>query len=255
MITSKTNKTVKLIASLKQKKYRDETGLYYAEGFKMVAEAKAAGKKIELIAATEEGAKKAGIRETDEHAVILSDDVFAYVSDETTPQGILALIREDDAAEELPEKPCVLLDGVSDPGNVGTILRTCVAAGAEDVFLVNCADPYSPKAVRASMSGIFFAKLRRKTKEETLKLLAGIPMIVADMKGENVFSFRPPEKFCLVIGNEANGVSDEVRAAAAYTVKIPMSAHSESLNAGVSLAVMLYELTAGKGLPLTGGAE
>ena len=255
MITSKTNKTVKLIASLKQKKYRDETGLYYAEGFKMVAEAKAAGKKIELIAATEEGAKKAGIRETDEHAVILSDDVFAYVSDETTPQGILALIREDDAAEELPEKPCVLLDGVSDPGNVGTILRTCVAAGAEDVFLVNCADPYSPKAVRASMSGIFFAKLRRKTKEETLKLLAGISMIVADMKGENVFFFRPPEKFCLVIGNEANGVSDEVRAAAAYTVKIPMSAHSESLNAGVSLAVMLYELTAGKGLPLTGVAE
>ena len=140
---------------------------------------------------------------------------------------------------------------MADPGNVGTILRTCVAAGAEDVFLIDCADPYSPKAVRASMSGVFFAKIRRKSREETLRRLSGVPLIVAEMAGENVFSFLPPVvRFGLVIGNEANGVSERLKASAAHTVKIPMSEKSESLNAGVSLAIMLYELTAGKGRPL-----
>ena len=254
ILTSKNNPLIKETASLKEKKGRKQLGLFLVEGLKMTLECQKSDLEIERVFLSE--SFTGDLPDFNAETVRVSDDVFRFLSDEKTPQGVLCRVKIPQNTLCAPKSSCLLLDGVADPGNVGAIVRTANAAGYTQLYLTEgCADPYSPKAVRASMSGIFFAKLRRKTKDETLKLLAGIPMIVADMKGENVFSFRPPEKFCLVIGNEANGVSDEVRAAAAYTVKIPMSAHSESLNAGVSLAVMLYELTAGKGLPLTGGVE
>ncbi len=100
------------------------------------------------------------------------------------------------------------------------------------------------------MSGIFFVNLINLKREDVASVMGDTPIIVADMGGENVFDFNPPDKYCLVIGNEANGVSKEVRALATHTVKIPMAKTSESLNAGVSLAITLYELTEGKGKSL-----
>ena len=136
----------------------------------------------------------------------------------------------------------MLLDGVADPANVGAIIRTAVAAGYEELYLVDCADAFSPKSVRASMSGVFFAKLMQGTREELLAALEGVSLIAADMNGENVFTFRAPEKYCLCIGSEANGLSDRLRAAASYTVKIPMDARTESLNAAVSAGILMYLL-------------
>ncbi len=248
IITSKSNQKIKQVALLKDKKFRKKSGTYVVEGFKMVSEAFACGKQIEMLVGTEGSIARFDGYEAEK--ITVSESVFSYVSDAVTPQGILAVLKEDNKTLKSPEKPAILLDGVADPGNLGTIIRTCAAVGVKDVYLVDCCDPYSPKAVRSSMSGIFFVNLYFLTREEIRLVMGKTPIIVADMNGENVFTFNPPEKYCLVIGNEANGVSEEVKNMATHTVKIPMDSAVESLNAGVSLAITIYTLTEGKGKSL-----
>ncbi len=178
-----------------------------------------------------------------EKTVRVSEDVFRFLSDEKTPQGILCRVHIPKGELTPPSGKCVLLDGVADPGNVGAILRTANAAGYEKVYLTeDCADPYSPKSVRASMSGVFFTEVCRGGREEILALLKGAPIIVADMGGENAFTFHAPKSYVLVIGNEANGVSAAVESAATHTVKIPMRETQESLNAAVSAGILMYLL-------------
>ena len=179
----------------------------------------------------------------EELIVRVSDEVFRYLSDEKTPQGILCRARIPAPTLAPPKGNCLLLDGVADPGNLGTILRTANAAGYNEVYLTKeCADPYSPKSVRASMSGVFFTKIYRAERSEILSVLKEIPILIADMGGSNVFLYAPPKQFALVIGNEANGVSEEVKNAAFHTVKIPMQDTQESLNAAISAGIIMYVL-------------
>lgn len=248
IITSKSNPKIKEIASLKDKKFRKQSGRFVVEGYKMVSEALLNNKSVELLVGTGEGLARFLCYEIDK--IEVSEEVLSYVCDAVTPQGVLAVLKEEYKEPKTPIKPCVLLDGISDPGNMGTIIRTCAAVGINDIFLIDCCDAYSPKTVRSSMSGIFFVNLIKVKREDVASVMGDTPIIVADMGGENVFAFNPPEKYCLVIGNEANGVSKEVRSLATHTVKIPMAKTSESLNAGVSLAITLYELTEGKGKSL-----
>ena len=198
VITSRSNPLVKSILALRDKKARRERGEYIAEGIKQVREAVACGCKISCIVYAE---SFSGERFFPDLAQTVSDSVFEKLSEEVTPQGVLAVIKIPDTSVHAPQGRCLLLDGVSDPGNVGTILRTANAAGYEDVYLLSCADPFSSKCVRASMSGIFFVRLHIGGSEEIFRALEHIPMLCADMDGENVFGFQPPEKFCLVIGN------------------------------------------------------
>ena len=155
-------------------------------------------------------------------------------------------MKMPDCSIKAPSGNALLLDTLSDPGNLGTIIRTANAAGYTDIYLRNCTDPFSSKSVRASMSGIFFVRLHSGSLGEISEVLGDIPKICADMNGENVFRFQVPQRFCLVIGNEANGVSDEVRSLCRYTVRIPMRESCESLNAGISAAVLMYQLGAEK---------
>ena len=180
----------------------------------------------------------------DESKIVrVSQDVFRFLSDEKTPQGVLCRVKIPQTALAAPTAPCLILDGVADPGNMGAIIRTANAAGYKEIYLVDgCVDAYAPKSVRASMSGIFFTKLYQGSRAEILSTVQGVPVIVADMQGESVFHFSAPEKFALVIGNEANGVSAEMRKAAKYTVKIPMEQTQESLNAAVSAGILMYVL-------------
>lgn len=243
ILTSKNNPLIKETASLKEKKGRKELGLFLVEGGKMAKECAKSGFEIErvFIAESYTGASPCD----EEKTVRVSDDVFRFLSDEKTPQGILCRVKIPQKTLCAPTGKSLLLDGVADPGNVGAIIRTANAAGYDDIYFTRaCADPYAPKSVRASMSGIFFTRLHFGEREEILSLLndSETPILAADMDGENVFQFHAPKCFALVIGNEANGVSDEVFSQAKYTVKIPMKATQESLNAAVSAGIIMYVL-------------
>ncbi|MBO4263042.1 MAG: RNA methyltransferase [Clostridia bacterium] len=248
LITSRSNETIKRAASLKIKKFRDEAGEYLVEGYKMVNDAIRFNADVRLILVTEEGVSRLG--KTDAEIITVSESVLESVCDSVTPQGVAAVVKKSVFPEGEKPDVSVLLDGVRDPGNMGTIIRTCVAAGVKRVYLADCCDPYSPKAVRASMSGIYNAEIVETDIVSAIAALDGVPIIAADMNGTDVFGYEPPKRFCLAVGNEANGISEEVKKAAGAFVAIPMKKEIESLNAGVSLAVTLYELTVGKGRPL-----
>lgn len=238
IIVSKNNALVKELAALKEKKGRRLMGTYLVEGEKMVRECVASGQKIKRLIAREDYAGERYPYET----LTLGRDAFAAVCDAKTPQPIAAEVVLPDRAIMPPVGPCILLDGVADPANVGAVIRTAVAAGYRDLYCIDCADPYSPKSVRASMSGIFFANIMQGSREEVFFALGDVPVIAADMGGKNVFAFTPPEQFALAIGNEGNGLSAAVRERAAYTVSIPMGEHTESLNAAVSAGILMYLL-------------
>ena len=236
VITSKYNPLIKEIAKLSDKKYRKICGKYVVEGIKPVRECISAGCTILNVICVE------GLESEFENAVIVSRAVFESVSSEVTPQGVLAVVELPSNKLKVPQDSCILLDRLQDPGNLGTVIRTANAAGYSEIYLINCTDPYSPKAVRASMSGIFFVKVYQGTNEEILGVLKGIPLICADMDGEDIFSFNSPEKFCLCIGNEGNGMSQEIMKRARFKVSIPMRETCESLNAAVSAGIVMYHL-------------
>ena len=238
MIISKQNSLVKEARSLESKKFRDNLNRYLVEGVKMVNEAFLCGQEVLSVICTEKGLAKLNLNGFE--PTLVSEQVFEYISGEKSPQGALAILKKPQ-----PKKcsgSCLFLDGVSDPGNVGTIIRTMACAGYNTVYLTqDSADPYSPKAVRSSMSGIYHVNTVYVDREK-IKEVIDLPIIVADMNGANVFEKKLKGDFCLVIGNEAHGVSDVVRNIATTTVKIPMREGMESLNAGVSAGILMYTL-------------
>ncbi len=244
ILTSKNNPLIKETVALKEKKGRKEYGLFLVEGVKMVKECLRSGLQVERIFLAEHyDGDKAFLRGFEEIITLVSDDILRALCDEKTPQGIVCRVKIPKNALQKPSGVALFLDGVADPGNVGAIIRTANAAGYKEIYLTReCADAYAPKSVRASMSGIFFTKLYIAERAEILSLLQGVPIIVADMHGENVFSYNAPETFVLAIGNEANGISQDTFQAATSVVKIPMESEQESLNAAVSAGVLMYLL-------------
>lgn len=241
MITSKQNPLIKTARSLKDKKNRDELGVYIIEGAKMVKEAILSGVQIKNMIATEKGYELIKECASGFECEIVSEQVFECISDEVTPQGVLAIAFKPNLTLKAPEGSCLYLDGVSDPKNVGAIIRTAAASGYKDLYLVACADAYSPKSVRASMSGIYKVNVYCAKKEEALSVI-DMPLVIADMAGKCVFESKIKGDFCLVIGSEAHGVSKEIKERADYTVSIPMQNQMESLNAAVSAGILMYAL-------------
>ena len=233
------NPLIKLIRSLADKSARDENRLFIAEGVKSVREAEASGFGIAKIVGTENGFSHLG--KTNAEKEIVSDDVFKSISGEVSPQGVLALVKKPVNAVVPSVGSCLFLDGVQNPANVGAIIRTAAAAGYVGAYLADCADAFGGKAVRASMGGVFRIPLVSGDRE-TLISVIDKPFIVADMNGENVFTRKKRGDFCLVIGNEGNGVSERLKSLAGETVSIPMENGTESLNAAVSAGILMYAL-------------
>ncbi len=239
MITSKQNEKVKQVVKLQDKKHRDELGLYVIEGIKLVKEAISLGVQIDCVFCTEKWVES--LECTAIRMEVVTEQVFKAMSYEVTPEGVLAVARKPVNQIGKPSGLSLLLDGVSDPANVGAIVRTAAASGYAEIYAVNCGDAYSPKAVRASMGGIFKVKFYACSMDNALESI-NCPLVVADMKGTRMDSLKIDGKFCLVIGNEAHGVSENVKSKSEYTVSIPMENGMESLNAAVSAGILMYAL-------------
>ncbi len=243
MISSTKNTLIKEIRFLKDKKFRDRLGVFVLEGIKPVKEAIEKNLSIREIICTENNYSL--FSSCDYKVEVVSEQVFKSISEEVSPQGVLAVAYKLPESIEKSNGSCLLLDGVSDPANVGAIIRTAAASGYNQVYLTNtCADAYSQKAVRSSMSGIFRVKVMRGDIEEILSAISS-PLVIADMNGQDVFNISVKGDVCLVIGNEGNGVSDYLKKKANLTVKIPMQNGVESLNAAVSAGILMYALKKG----------
>ncbi len=239
MITSKQNPLIKRVRALKDKKFRNLYGEYAVEGVKSVKEAFLTGQTVSAVVVTRRFTD--AFTELFPDTETVSDELFGYISEEETPQGALAIIKKPDCELKPIFGDCLFLDGVRDPSNLGAIIRTAAATGITDVVAADCADAFSGKAVRASMGGIFRVNVYSGRREELLPLVK-VPLFVADMGGENVFNVKPQGNFCLVLGNEAQGVSKKLKDSATKIVAVPMRKDFESLNVAVAAGITLYAL-------------
>ena len=244
-ITSLKNPKVALWKSLKDRKGRKETGCFLMEGRKMVEEALASDFRVEAVLADDSRLGEFALP-ADTPVYALPTHVLAAVCDTKTPQGIAAVVEMKTSA--VTGSRLVALDGVQDPGNVGTIIRTADAAGFDGVLLsAQCADVYSPKVLRATMGSIFRMGLR-VTGDLPGDLAAlraqGFSILSSQLDGTPFYRREAVgERFVLVIGSEGNGVTDGVKAEATHRVRLPMRGGAESLNAAVAAGIMMYELT------------
>lgn len=241
-ITSRTNPRIQRARSLRESKYRRETGCHYIEGDKLVREALISGAALETVFVR---TGYAGTVDFPCEVIEVSDSVMDALSTAGTPQNLCAVART--LAAPLPEAfsgTILLLEDVQDPGNVGTLIRTADALGAEAVILSpQCADPYSPKTLRSSMGSVYHLPVYVTDIPAALRALAaqGYTCLCGHLKGRETLPPKTP-KMALLVGNEGNGVTDEA-AALCYAYRLPMAGRAESLNAAVFGAIMLYELT------------
>ena len=250
MITSAKNPMLRDMKALSQRKGREAQGRLLVEGEVMIREALKCGLVIREALVTE---AKADLAQTLEAAgarvAQVPEGLLAGVCDTRTPQGVCATF-DLPAPLPLSDAPAkiVALDGVQDPGNVGTIWRTADAAGFDAILLgAQCADPLSPKVQRAAMgSGFRVPFMVTEDLPASLEAMKdrGWTVLASDLHGYDFYRRPSPgERFILVIGSEARGISQATRLAADMLLRLPMRGGAESLNAAVAAGIMMYELT------------
>lgn len=253
VITSKDNEIVKNIRKLKDKKYRDEAGVYVIEGIKIIEEAIEENADIQKIVICEECVEAGSIEQkllytiAKYDCVYVKEKIFNILTDVVAPQGILAVVAKPDKDTKIAYDQDIILalDGIQDPGNLGTILRTADSVNLKQIIVTkNTADAYNPKVVRSTMGAIFRVRIKETDNlAKTLKEIKKNKFKVVATSLETTDSIYDIDymKKVIVIGNEANGVSREVLEIADNKVKIPMLGKTESLNASVATGIMLYE--------------
>ena len=245
-ITSRKNPLLEHMRRLDSAAYRRERGEFLCDSPKLVEEALRHGAQVVSLAVSDGVALPEGV-DASVRCVAVPPDVMASISPVRTPQGMLAACRMPDTAlpEKLTGQRYVVLDGVQDPGNVGTVIRTADAFGCDGVVLLTgCADPYSVKTLRSSMGAVFRRPVWSVTPEELGALLrrSGIPLYGAALRPDALDARQADYSRCaLAIGSEGRGLSREVLDLCDKTVLIPMSPRCESLNAAIAAAVLLWE--------------
>ena len=248
VITSTTNPLIQKIKSLKDKEARSLYNEFILEGENIVKDIPNTS-LVDYIFVDQSkiDAYRYIIEKYNKNIVYeVPAKVMGAISDTKTPSGILAVSKKPTYKKE-KGKSVVVLDGISDPGNMGTIIRTCVACGIKDIYAINTVDAFSPKVVRSTMGGIFEVNVIPTTYEELFEKLQGYNLLTLDMNGKDIFKENNITKpFALVVGSEAHGVSKILKENCTQVLSLPMSGKIESLNAAVSLSVALYTLTFSK---------
>lgn len=247
-ITSDDNKNIKYLRQLQQKKYRDREGVYLIEGENAVREAAENGIVPVMTAVDEERLDlyKGMFGDYISDAFVLPPRLFSKVCATETSQGIVSAVRKKPVPDKLPEGSVVVLDRLQDPGNIGTIIRTCDAAGIAAVIAVKgCADIYSPKTVRSAAGSVFRVPVYEGSDTGTVigLLKAAGKNIIGTSFDTSVmyYDVDMTGDIAIVIGNEGNGMSDEFMDACDVSVRIPMKGKTESLNASVAAGILIYE--------------
>ena len=243
LITSRKNPLLQQVKKLlNSRKEREATGLFVADGTKLLQEAVAWWPGLETVILSQgiEADIPEGVR-----VVEVPKDVMESVSPMQTPQGALFLCRLPERKSFVPKPGMLLLDGIQDPGNIGTILRTADALEIPVVLLEGCADPYSYKVVRSSMGAVFRTPVVQTTWAEASAACkeAGIPIAVTALN-DTAKDLREAsvKNMAVVIGSEGQGVRQEILDTAQQALIIPMSPNCESLNAAAAAAVLLWEM-------------
>ena len=255
-ISSKNNELIIEISKLKEKKYRDKTGLFFVEGFKLFHEALNAlkqGWQIKYIIAVEDVADEV-LRYIGDNIsfITATKDVYKKISAEEAFQGVMCVIQK--STQEIVisyQKPVIILDAVRDTGNIGTIIRTANAlCGCEFIFTHDCADLYSPKTLRAAMGANFYQKVKicenaDNIKNEVENLIKNGYNIFAAFLDKNAKSIEDvgfDMKTAIIFGNEGKGISDELLKLCGEKIIIPINENSESLNVSVAAGIVFWEM-------------
>ena len=245
-ITSLQNPQIKAINKLKTKKIRNETGLGVIEGERIIKDAITQNINFETIVvldSLENKFKELVEKSKCKSLLVVPKTVFDTISNTETSQGILAVVKIKTKPFYLPKGQFLVLDHIQDPGNLGTIIRTAVALGYNDIFLFGCVDFRNDKVLRASMGTIFKANLCVLNEENLNILSKKSDLLLADAKGKPLSSFEKTSNgFGIVLCNEGNGPSKEIKQITTKFVAIEMSNSVESLNVSIAGAILMYAL-------------
>jgi len=260
MLQSKQNQHIKYVRRLSQRKFREQEGKFVIEGVRFLEEALQADWPLELVLHTPgiTGQARAGqlldlLSQRGVSLLAVDAPLFRELADTESPQGVLAVTcvpEEQDLVSRVlaaqDQDLLVLVDGIRDPGNLGTIIRSADAAGADGVLILKgSVDPYNSKTLRSTMGSIFHMPVLPVVDRESLLSqlsTAGWGLVVGEVGAVKlIHQCELTGRVVLAVGSEAEGISDAVRQAAWERVRIPMPGRAESLNAGVAAGIMLYE--------------
>ncbi len=253
IISSKENEYIKHIRKLKEKKYRDQNNEYIIEGLKMVEEAIQEKAQIKNIIICDDCEKTGSIPKdlmyeiAKYNCIYVTKKIFEILTEVVNPQGIIAVVGKENKESNIDKDQEIILalDDIQDPGNLGTILRTADSVGLKQILVSKgTADAYNPKVVRSTMGAIFRIKIIEcENLEIKLKELQkdSYKILVTSLQTKQSIYDVKYNKTVIVIGNEANGVSENIQKIADKKVKIPMIGKTESLNASVATGIILYE--------------
>ena len=237
--TSIENKKIKEIKKLNEKKYRDQSDKFLVEGEHLVLEAYKTGYLDELIL------EKDVLLPLDVNTLYVTDNIIRYISELQTPQKILGVCKKIE--EKKYGDRILILDDIQDPGNLGTIIRSCVAFNIDTIILSNnCVDLYNSKVIRGSQGLLFHINILRKDLLEELPILKNLGYSIYGTRvthGKNLKTIEKKSKFAIIMGNEGRGVSDNVCEMCDEFLYIDMDSRCESLNVGVATSIILYEFS------------
>ena len=239
LYTSIENKKIKDIKKLNTKKYRDKVGMFLVEGEHLVLEAYKTGCLVELLLEENQ------IFPLDVETNYISNNVLNYISELDTPQKVIGICKKNNN-EKLGNK-ILILDDIQDPGNLGTIIRSCVAFNIDTIILSdNSVDLYNSKVIRASQGLLFHINILRYNLMNILPKLKDEKYYIYGTKvthGNSLKSLKKENKFAIIMGNEGNGMHEEISELCDSFIYIEMNESVESLNVGVATSIILYEFS------------